>query len=268
MNRLKKEEMRKHEEARKGLSEDEILAVDLEDEINKKIEDLAKTIHVEKFPEEYDFMYDSSVDAKDRARGISPMRQEYIEKIAKKRSELGVTQLSASGMSVSDDTYQQCLEEAKLQIYSDIDIKRPPAETCVFCNKTLKEVGGKRLVAQRLRGVTLTNEKLGGGNKDFPRKCFELFSEPLVFMDCWGETKKWTDAAVLSAKNAYLNGKRPWFCQVCGERKCSECGSPINYPMGSDILYGDGRSSHAPIHPFDPGCNNLSCKKYKAWDKD
>lgn len=268
MNKVKKEERRKHEEARKGLSEDEILAVDLEDEINKKIEDLARTIHAEKFPEEYDFMYDSGVDAKERSRGVNPMSQEYIEKITKKRSEIGVAQLAENGMSVSDDTYQLCLEEAKLQVYSDIKLKRPPTEACVMCDKTLKEVGGKRLIAQQLRGVALTNKKRGGGNKNSPHKCLELFSDPLIYMDYWGESEKWTDSVILSAKNAYLNGKQPWFCQICGERKCSECGSPINYPMGSDILYGDGRSSHAPIHPFDPGCNNLSCKKYKVWSRD
>ena len=41
MNRAKKEEKRKHDEARKGLTEDEVFAIDLEDEINNKIEKLA-----------------------------------------------------------------------------------------------------------------------------------------------------------------------------------------------------------------------------------
>lgn len=35
MNRAKKEEKRKHDEARNGLTEDEVLAIDLEDE-NKR----------------------------------------------------------------------------------------------------------------------------------------------------------------------------------------------------------------------------------------
>jgi hypothetical protein len=168
MNRAKKEEKRKHDEARKGLTEDEVFAIDLEDEINNKIEKLAGSIHAEKFPEEYDFMYDSGVDAKERSRGINPMSQEYIEKIRIKREELGVAQLTETGMPASDDTYRLCLEEAKSQIYSDISLKRPPAESCVFCNKTLKEVGGKRLIAQQLRGLVLTKKKHGGGNKDFP----------------------------------------------------------------------------------------------------
>lgn len=113
MNRAKKEEKRKRDEARKGLTEDEVLAIDLEDEINKKIEKLARSIHAEKFPEEYDFMYDSGVDAQERSKGINPMSQEYIEKIRIKREELGVAQLTENGMPASDDTYRLCLEEAK-----------------------------------------------------------------------------------------------------------------------------------------------------------
>ena len=66
MNRYKKEEKRKHDEARKGLAEDEIMVLDLEDEIKQSIEELARTIHADKFSEEYDFMYDSGVDAKER----------------------------------------------------------------------------------------------------------------------------------------------------------------------------------------------------------
>lgn len=127
MNRYKKEEKRKRDEARKGLTDDEVLAIDLEDEINNKIEKLARSIHAEKFPEEYDFMYDSGVDAKERSRGINPMSQEYIEKIRMKRKELGVAQLAENGMPASGDSYRVCLEEAKLQIYSDINLKRPPA---------------------------------------------------------------------------------------------------------------------------------------------
>jgi len=268
MNRYKKEEKRKHDEARKGLTDDEIIVIDLEDEIQLKVEKLARHIHAEKFPEEYDFMYDSGVDVKERNRGINPMNQEYIDKIKNKRSDLDVAQLAENGMPVSKDTYLLCLSEAKIQIYSDMNLKRPPAKTCVFCNKPLNEIGGKRIIAQQLRGIALSKKKTGGGNKDFPHKCVELFSEPVIFMDFWGEKDKWTEAAIKSAKNAYLDGKQPWFCQVCGERKCSKCGSPINYPMGSDILYGNGCSSHVAMLPFDPGCINPACDKYRDWEND
>jgi hypothetical protein len=109
---FKKEEKRKHNEARKGLTEEQIAFLDGEDEESKKIEELARKIHAEKFPEEYDFMYDSLPDANDRKRGINPMSAEYVEKIEQKRSDLGVSPLSESGMPTSDDTLKLCLEEA------------------------------------------------------------------------------------------------------------------------------------------------------------
>jgi hypothetical protein len=268
MNREKKEAKRKHEAARKGLSKDQIAALDLEDLINDKIEKLARQIHGEKFTEEYDFTQDSIADAKDRGRGINPMSQEYIEKIKKKREKLGVSQLAENGMPVSNDTHVLCENEAKRQIYSDLKLKRPPAKTCIFCNKTLDEIGGKRLSAQQLRGVALSDKYKGGGNEDFPHQSVKLFDDSDTYMVVWGEKAKWTESAIAKAKNEYQNGKNPWFCQICGERKCRKCGSPTSYPMGSDILYGDGCSSHAAIFPFDPGCINPDCVKYKEWNRE
>lgn len=265
MNRLKKEEQRKHDAARKGLSADEVKAVDLEDELQKKVDELARKIHSEQFPEEYDFMYDSIADASERSRGINPMSQEYAEKINIKRAALGISQLGENGRPVSGDSYQICLAEAKKRIFSDINLKRPPDTACIFCNEKLKKIGGYRLVAQQLRGVTLSQTKNSGGNKDYPHQCVALFAEPLLYMVFWGEKEKWTDSSVTLAKAAYLKGKRPWFCQICGERKCTECGSPINVPVGSDILYGDGCVSHVGNHPLNPGCINKDCENYKNW---
>ncbi len=113
MNRLKKEALRKHYEARKGLTVKQIAILDQQDQLNREIEELARTIHLERFPEEYDFMYDSIADATDRDKGINPMNQEYIEKVSRKRKELGVTPLSQSGLSVSNDTMLLCLKEAE-----------------------------------------------------------------------------------------------------------------------------------------------------------
>lgn len=184
MNRLKKEEQRKHDAARKGLSADEVKAVDLEDELQKTVDELARTIHSEKFPEEYDFIYDSGADASERSRGINPMTQAYAEKIKKKRASLCISQLAENGMPASEDSYQICLEEAKKRIFSDIHLKRPPDTACIFCNKTLEKIGGHRLVAQQLRGVSLSQTKNSGGNKDYPHQSVELFTEPTVYLDC------------------------------------------------------------------------------------
>ena len=269
MNRYKKEQKRKHDEARQGCSPDQIIALDMKDAIEEKIEQLTREIHGEKFPEEYDFMYDSIAEVNDRNRGINPMRREYIEKIREKRAKLGVSPLAENGMRTSNDTYYLCEEEARKQILSDITLKRPASESCVFCNKTLDEVGGRRIVAQQLRGVSLSEKKMGGGNKDYPHRSLQLFDDcDDVYVVFWGEKELWTESAVEKVKKEYQTGYRPWFCQICGKRTCSECGAPINYPMGSDLLSAGGCSSHAPIHPFDPGCINPNCEKYKQWDDE
>ena len=123
MNRFKKEEKKRYDAKRKGLSDDQIAVLDMEDSIKASVEELARKIHIEKFPEEWDFMYDSGADISDRSRGINPMSQEYIQKIKEKREKLGVSQLSKSGRSVSNDTYQICYEEAKNQIFSEKESK-------------------------------------------------------------------------------------------------------------------------------------------------
>ncbi|MDW3116924.1 MAG: hypothetical protein R8G60_03420 [Roseovarius pacificus] len=57
---------------------------------NSSISDAeARTWHAKLFPEEYDFVYDSSADAQDRRRGVNPMSAEYIEKANARRAELG-----------------------------------------------------------------------------------------------------------------------------------------------------------------------------------
>ncbi len=143
---------------------------------------------------------------------------------------------------------------------------RLPAERCAICEKTLEETGGMRIVAQKFRGVGLSDKYQGGGNPDYPRQSVSLEDGSGTYLLVWGEKSKWTDAAIERARRAYLAGQRPWMCQRCAERKCSQCGSPINYPMGSDVLYDSGCSSHVAIFPFDPGCCNKNCKKYREWE--
>ena len=99
---------------------EQIEALDRKEEKNKKIEELAQKIHAEKFPEEYDFMYDSISDANDRKNGKNPMNKESIDRVNNKRAILGVSPLSESGMSTSTDTMALCIEEAKKSASSDI----------------------------------------------------------------------------------------------------------------------------------------------------
>ena len=51
--------------------------------------DRAEELHLLLFPEEYDEVNDSILDAKERRRGINPMSADYIEYRDSLRSELG-----------------------------------------------------------------------------------------------------------------------------------------------------------------------------------
>lgn len=116
MNRYRREELRKHREARAGLSELEIKRLDSEDALEHEITDLARSIHGKRFPEEYDHMYDSIADANDRASRKNPMNAEYITKVAARRAGAGVAALSESGMPVNDDTWKIAYAEAEVHI--------------------------------------------------------------------------------------------------------------------------------------------------------
>lgn len=113
MNRFKKEEARKRREAREGLSDLEIKHLDADEQRERLITELARKIHIEKFPEEYDHYNDSIADASDRRNGISPMSADYVAMVAHKRLKEGVTPLAANGMPTSDDTWKIAYSEAE-----------------------------------------------------------------------------------------------------------------------------------------------------------
>ncbi len=113
MNRYKAEEARKRREARAGLSELEIKRLDVDEDRERLITDLARKIHIERFPEEYDHYHDSIADAADRRRGINPMSADHIAKVAEKRRKEGVAPLDANGMPVSTDSWKIAYREAE-----------------------------------------------------------------------------------------------------------------------------------------------------------
>lgn len=121
MNRYKAEEARKRREARAGLSELEIKRLDVDGDRERLITDLARKIHIERFPEEYDHYHDSIADAADRSRGINPMSADYIAKIAEKRRRDGVAPLGDEGMPVSTDSWEIAYREAEARLRGDSD---------------------------------------------------------------------------------------------------------------------------------------------------
>jgi len=114
MNRMKKEKIRKSNETRVGKTQNEIDELDKQDLLNGEIEKLARELHLEKFPEEYDYMSDDAADYNNRIhRNINPMRQSYIDKVNERRISKGFLALAENGMAINDDTYNFCLHEAR-----------------------------------------------------------------------------------------------------------------------------------------------------------
>jgi len=132
-----------------------------------------------------------------------------------------------------------------------------PAKYCIFCGKTIAEIGGRRIIAQNSRGCTLSENP--SQSKD--RKYIPLSEANEAYLVIWGEDRLWTGEAVVRAKDAYLRGERPWFCQICGSRQCSTCGNPSYIPAGSDVINGDGKIVHYAMLGADTGCSNPRCKK-------
>jgi len=143
---------------------------------------------------------------------------------------------------------------------------RLPTRCCVLCDRTLEEVGGgKRIVWSGTIGVGLSDRPRGGGNPEFPEKSAPLDDGSGCYVLVKGRRELWTDDNIERARQAYLSGQQPWICQRCAGRVCRECGAPINYPVGADILHNSGCSTHAPVFGFDPGCTNRNCRKFRKW---
>ena len=116
MNRLEKEKLRKYREARAGKTAEEIAEIDRLEAIQQAIEERAEWIHEELFPEEYDFIYDSTADAAARRRGDNPMSDEYTTKVAARRKKLGVSPLSVDGTPSNRDSWELAYAKAKSEI--------------------------------------------------------------------------------------------------------------------------------------------------------
>ena len=119
MNRFKKEEAARFVESRKNSADgrgDPSSDTRLDRDCFEKA---VFTLHIDVFPEEYDYMYDSNADAKDRDRGINPMRSEYVDRVRKRRKNLGIPELSANGIAANSDTEALCRRQVQWEAHPE-----------------------------------------------------------------------------------------------------------------------------------------------------
>ena len=119
MNKAKKEEARKLREASETMSETEFQ----EFMQKRQIESFAHQVHSEMFPEEYDFMMDSSWDASDRRKGKNPMITEHTERVNIRRKKLGVPPLGPNGLPTCRTSWEVALAEAERRYLNQQDQK-------------------------------------------------------------------------------------------------------------------------------------------------
>lgn len=138
-----------------------------------------------------------------------------------------------------------------------------PANECFICNRTIEQAKGEMLTGAKVRGVRVFDRKISGGNDFSFYRQLPLDEAPERYVTIWGERETWTDEHLKRAYNVFKQGLHPWFCQQCGGRTCHLCGAPKNYPMPCTIIHDKGNQTELGIKPFDPGCSNTDCEKYR-----
>lgn len=73
-----------------------------------------RKLHMELFPEEYSFMMDSHTDLKIRSLNQSPLSEDCLNLVNKKRAILGVSHFDGVDSGICDDTWQFCREKLGL----------------------------------------------------------------------------------------------------------------------------------------------------------
>lgn len=64
-----------------------------------------RELHMELFAEEYSFMMDSQADLKIRSLNQSPLSEDYLNLVNKRRANLGVSQFDGVDSGICDDTW-------------------------------------------------------------------------------------------------------------------------------------------------------------------
>ena len=80
---------------------------------SEALQQLGRELHAALFPEEYDHIYDSASEAKDRQRGRNPINAEHVEKTNTLRAQLGFTPFKVGPDANNVDTYSWVMEKLR-----------------------------------------------------------------------------------------------------------------------------------------------------------
>lgn len=119
MQRLEKEIRKKRAELLAGLNSEQIEFFEAVEELRDTLNRFESKFHVSMFPEEYDFMYDDSVDYKARKRGENPMQESYQQKVNERRQKLGLEPLEDNGMVRYDDSIRYTKDKVNRLLTSE-----------------------------------------------------------------------------------------------------------------------------------------------------
>lgn len=109
MTRMKKIDKAKYEQATRQMSADEIQLYDKYLVLKNRFEKIVRELQTELFPEESDWIYDTSLDKYQREIGINPMKEEYIVKVNEKRAKWGLKPLTDNGICIDmNESYELC----------------------------------------------------------------------------------------------------------------------------------------------------------------
>ena len=182
--------------------------------------------------------------------------------------QLSVSELPSDSEMALGESYANSRAEAVTRIVSDLDEPRPPSDSCLFCERSLQQAGGRRIAGQCNCGVSLQSrsraEELAGSREN--GRFVSLFDKAGVAVVLWGSAQQANADNLEKARNIYLAGHRAWICQSCIGRTCVKCSAPIRWPGGADVVSA-GRLMHLPAMSGIDACTNRRCENYRASSK-
>jgi len=126
-------------------------------------------------------------------------------------------------------------------------------DECIFCNKTIEKIGGRKLSNTSSIKILFRNELVIEENNTH---CIHIGTNDYLIL----KGSFWNDENISKAKSLVEDGFTPWFCQKCSHKTCHKCGQPSQHIQGADLLDG----THCGIFPIQIGCVSRSCENHKS----